>query len=76
MEITAIIVCLIHSNNLFVAKCFLDAVNVMKHFLMYIHLLCPFQPFIFLQKPHVARSPHPPLPEDSQKRPPLQMYRY
>lgn len=32
IETTAIIVCLIHLDNLFVVKCFLDAVNVMKHF--------------------------------------------
>lgn len=58
IEITAIIICLNHSSNPFVVKCYLDAANVYKLFplawpnrsLMHIHLLLPLQLIVLLQQ--------------------------
>lgn len=75
MEITAIIICLNHSSNPFVVKCYLDAANVYKLFplagpnrsLMHIHLLFPLQLIVLFQEPHmeqyleVSRPEEPPL---------------
>ena len=48
MEITAIIVCLNHSNNLFVVKCILDAANVIKY---------PFNEHLLFPSISALRSP-------------------
>ena len=61
IEITAIIVCLIHSNNLFAVKCILDAANVTElsdEYLLLVYFLRPFQSFILLQKPHMMQCLH------------------